>query len=224
MKIYYLLLLLIFSQFYFSCTSDDETPATAEIMDSDEMEDVDSVVKTTIPDPVFEQFLVNNNLDDVVDGEVVTENLLIVTNLILDDLNITDLSGIEDFPNLDNLWLQNTNLAFLDVSQNTLLKFLYFDNNNVTTIDVSNLTILEKLSFINNDIQEINIGSNPNLQILDIKGNPISELDVSTNEELFTLETTDTNLNCIQVNEDQLGDIPANWVKDDTTSYALDCT
>ncbi len=223
MKTYALLVLLIVCQFYFSCSSDDDTTPTTNIAEEEDMV-ADNVAKTTIPDPVFEQFLVNNNLDDVVDGEVVTENLLIVTNLILDDLNITDLTGIEDFPNLDNLWLQNTNLTSLDISQNTLLKFLYFDNNNVTTIDVSNLSVLEKLSFINNDIQEINVGSNLNLQILDIKGNPISALDVSTNVELFTLETTDTNLNCIQVNEDQLGDIPVNWVKDDTTSYELDCT
>ncbi len=36
---------------------------------------VDKVAKTPIPNPVFELFFATNNLDDVVDGEVVTENL-----------------------------------------------------------------------------------------------------------------------------------------------------
>lgn len=200
-----------------SCETNDDTNQNATPQAMTE------VPKTAIPDAVFEEFLVNNNLDDVVDGEVTTSNLVLVTNLILDDLNITDLTGIEDFPNLDNLWLQNTNLTQLDVSQNTLLKFLYFDNNNVSTLDVSDLPLLEKLSFINNNISVVDISSNPNLQILDMEGNAISELNVAANQELFTLRTQGNPLVCITVNEDQVNAIPANWEKDDTQNYSLDC-
>jgi hypothetical protein len=80
-----------------SCNSDDDPNNTTP------QETMVSVPKTAIPDAVFEGFLVDNNLDDVVDGKVTTANLEFVTNLILDDLNITNLTGIEDFPNLDNL-------------------------------------------------------------------------------------------------------------------------
>lgn len=223
MKNYLIIPVLIVFLLFLSCSSDDNNSPSQDAAQEEMPDEINTVATTSIPDPVFEQFLIDNNLDDEIDGEVITSNLEIVTNLILDDLNITNLTGISDFPNLDNLWLQNTNLTSLDVSQNTLLKFLYFDNNQISTIDVSALPLLEKLSFIDNNIEEIEVSSNPNLQILDIKGNPINSLDVSVNNDLFTLETTGTNLDCIQVNEGQLSNIPANWIKDDSTNYSIDC-
>jgi hypothetical protein len=223
MKNYYTLSIVLLFLFFLSCSSDDDNSTSQDEVMEEMPDEINNIAMTSIPDPVFEQYLIDNNLDTEIDGEVITSNLTIVTNLILDNLDITDLTGIADFPNLDNLWLQNTNLTTLDVSENTLLKFLYFDNNQVSTIDVSVLPLLEKLSFIDNNVQEIIVGSNPNLQILDIKGNPINSLDVSVNNDLFTLETTGTNLDCIQVNEGQLSNIPTNWVKDESTNYSLDC-
>jgi len=212
----YLTMALLLS-FGFSCSSDDNSNNNS--IDNS----ADPVAKTAIPDPVFEQYLIDNSIDDVLDGEVTTASLASVVTVILDDLNITNLSGIEDFVNLDNLWLQNTNLTNLNVSSNVLLKFLYFDNNNISNIDVSRLNSLEKLSFINNNVQSINVSSNPNLQILEISGNNILNLDISSNGELFTLKTSNNPLTCIQVSPEQLNNIPINWETDIDDEYALDC-
>ena len=212
----YLTMALLLS-FGFSCSSDDNSNNNS--IDNS----ADPVAKTAIPDPVFEQYLIDNSIDDVLDGEVTTASLALVVTVILDDLNITNLSGIEDFVNLDNLWLQNTNLTNLNVSSNVLLKFLYFDNNNISNIDVSRLNSLEKLSFINNNVQSINVSSNPNLQILEISGNNILNLDISSNGELFTLKTSNNPLTCIQVSPEQLNNIPINWEIDIDDEYALDC-
>jgi len=212
----YLITALLLS-FGFSCSSDDNSN------DDSINNSPDTVEKTAIPDVVFEQYLVDNSIDDVVDGEVTTASLASVVTVILDNLNITNLTGIEDFVNLDNLWLQNTNLTNLNVSNNVLLKFLYFDNNNISNIDVSRLNSLEKLSFINNNVQSINVSANPNLQILEISGNNILNLDVSSNSDLFTLKTSNNPLTCIQVNPEQLNNIPINWEIDIDDEYSLDC-
>ena len=217
MKPYNYLSMVLLLSFGFSCSSDDNST------NNNNDNSTNPVAKTAIPDPVFEQYLVDNSIDDVIDGEVTTASLASVVTVILDDLNITNLSGIEDFVNLDNLWLQNTNLTNLNVSNNILLKFLYFDNNNISNIDVSRLNSLEKLSFINNNVQSINVSANPNLQILEISGNNILNLDVSSNSELFTLKTSSNPLTCIQVNLEQLNNIPINWETDIDDEYALDC-
>ena len=49
------------------------------------------------------------------------------------------------------------------------------------------------------------------------------QIDVSANVSLRYLNTTSTPLTCIQVNQDQLANIPAGWEKEATASYAVDC-
>ena len=82
---------------------------------------------TLIPDPVFEQRLINLGLDaGTPDGSVPTANINTVTSLDVSNDTIKDLTGIEDFTALENLNCSQNRLDTLDVSQNTALTDLDF--------------------------------------------------------------------------------------------------
>ena len=55
---------------------------------------------TNIPDANFEQALIDNELDNELDGVILTSNIVSVTHLDIPDMSIQDLTGIEDFQSL----------------------------------------------------------------------------------------------------------------------------
>src|SRR5690606_28864100 len=133
---------------------------------------------TLIADPFFEQELIYQNIDSdgVINGQVLTSDIETVTELIMEDgYGIEDLTGIQDFTNLEKLVILYSELTELDVSQNLQLKILDCSSNNLTTLDVFSNTLLEELHIGNygidvgpfNMIQEIDLSHNPNIKILD---------------------------------------------------------
>src|SRR5690606_9383356 len=76
---------------------------------------------TLIPDSFFEQELIYQNIDSdgVVNGQVLTSDIENVTELIMEDgYGIENLTGIQDFTNLEKLVILYSELTELDVSQN----------------------------------------------------------------------------------------------------------
>lgn len=217
---FYFCFLTILLLFFNSCQSDD--PAVMD-EDSGEMEQENVVDRTSIPDVNFEQYLISQEVDDVVDGSVITQNLLAVEQIVVDDMNIEDLTGIQDCPNLYNLWLQNNSVSTLNVSQNSKLQFLYADGNNLTTINVTNLTVLEKLSLRNNNLSAINIANNSVIELLEVSDNDISAISVVDNPSLFRLNVTNNPLLCIEASEEQINNQNLDWSLDADDTVSLDC-
>ena len=56
--------------------------------------------KTFIPDDAFEQALINFGYDDVFDDSVTTASIDTILTLYINNMGISDLSGIEDFSSL----------------------------------------------------------------------------------------------------------------------------
>ena len=212
-------LLLLLLGLLIGCSSDDSSSDPQPIPD----DGPGFEVTTAITDPVFEQALIDLGLDDDLDGTVVTSNIEEITELILNDLGITDLSGIQDFGELETLIVDDNNLTRLDVFQNTKLKFVFAKNNALTFINVQNLSILEKIEAQNNSLSSMDVLTNPALQLLLLTNNDVTALDVSNNSQLNTLAVEDNPLTCIRVSQNQLDNIPMNWTKDAEDSYALDC-
>ena len=108
---------------------------------------------TLIPDPNFEQALIDLGYDTApINGSVPTATISGVTNLNVSDKNISDLTGIEDFSALTDLFCFENLLTTLDISNNTALEFLSCENNQLTSLDVSNntaLSILMRVIIIN---------------------------------------------------------------------------
>ena len=211
--------LLLLAAITMSCSSDDSSPDPQPNPDDGSGFEI----TTAIADAAFEQVLVDLGLDDRVDGTVVTSSIEGVTELVMNDKGITDISGISDFKELENLVVDGNNLARLDVSENTKLKFIFAKDNALTFINVQNLAILEKIEAQNNVLSSMDVSTNPALQLLLLAGNDVTALDVSNNPQLNTLSVEDNPLTCVRVSQAQLDNIPQNWTKDMEDSYALDC-
>ena len=96
------------------------------------------VQKTYVPDDNFEQALIDLGYDNALDDSVLTANISSVTNLGVDSLSISDLTGIEGFTALINLDCGNNNLTSLDVRKNTALTLLYCQDNELTYLNMRN--------------------------------------------------------------------------------------
>lgn len=215
--LFYLSLAFVLS----NCSNDGDDPANET-----EIINVPQQARTSIPDVAFERALIELNIDDVEDGSVVTEDIATVTSLVMNDKGISDLTGLENFTILENLWVNDNMLASLDVSQNTLLKFVFAENNELTSINVSDLTILEKLEVSNNQISSVNLSDNSLLQVLGLKNNLLTRVDISSipsSIQLNTFSIENNPLTCIQVNDDILNNIPSQWTTDAEDTFALNC-
>ena len=95
--------------------------------------------QTYVPDDNFEQGLINLGYDNILDDYVLTVNINTVTFLNVNNQNIADLTGIEDFTALTDLNCGLNPLTSLDVSQNTALTHLEsYDNGSLSSLDVRN--------------------------------------------------------------------------------------
>ncbi|GGI57653.1 T9SS type A sorting domain-containing protein [Winogradskyella haliclonae] len=140
---------------------------------------------TSIPDSVFEQQLIDLGLDDVIDGQVLTANIVSVTTLDISS-PITSLDGIEDFTALETLITTGVStLTSIDVSQNTNLKNLDIVGCfNLTSLDVSNNLNLTTLKTNGTGIITIDVSSNTNL----------TELIASPSSNLINLIASNTSI------------------------------
>ena len=210
---------------------------------------IDCTATTAIPDANFEQALIDLGIDsaiDGIDGSVLTASISGVSTLDVDYKNITNLTGLEDFTNLQFLYCNNNQLASIDVSTNTALRafqfrnnqlasidvstntalyVLYCDNNQLTSLDVSTNSALQYLSFSNNQITSLDVSTNSALESLNCANNQLTGLDVSANMALTSLYAVNNNqLTCIQVDNVAYSEAATDWTKDATASYSLDCS
>jgi len=163
---------------------------------------------TLIPDPKFEQFLINEGIDSdgVINGQILTADALAVTKMYIHsnmvwynpDEYIKDVTGLESFINLDSLSIQETNVGgewdnpvnTIDISELMNLKYFYSSSNNLTYIDFSNNTLLEVV-WLNNGgdvypidmITNIDLSNNPNVHTLRMEGATKINLKNGNNNE-----------------------------------------
>ena len=99
--------------------------------------------KTFIHDDNFEQALINLGYDNVLDDSVLTANIYPVTVLNVSAQNISDLTGIEDFMNMDAFNFGGNLITSIDLSNNIKLdSIIGVQNMSLDTIDLSNNTLL----------------------------------------------------------------------------------
>ncbi len=128
---------------------------------------------TYIPDPLFEQTLIDLEIDSdgIINGQVLTSDVENITELYIEESFMSDITGIQDFISLEKLVVIFTYINELDVSQNLQLKELDCSSNELTSLNVSSNTLLEKLYCGNygldvgpfNMIEEIDLSNNPNI-------------------------------------------------------------
>ncbi len=200
-----------------ACSSDSESD-TPEVDPTPER-------RTPIPDSNFEQALVDRNLDDEVDGSVLTSRIEGIARLDVQGAGIVDLTGIEDFTALTDLNVRDNELERLDIRANRDLLFVWAENNRLTSLVLGNSATLEKVGASGNRLTALSVTENTGLQLLNLADNELTAIDVSTlplpsfNE--FNIEGNP--LTCILVSPEQIDGIPASWTKDEEDTYRLDC-
>ncbi|MDY8138021.1 M4 family metallopeptidase [Aquimarina sp. 2201CG5-10] len=133
---------------------------------------------TAISDSNFEAVLEALGYDDISgDGQVPTALIEVVATLSINNQNIADLTGIEDF----------AALVILEAS-----------NNSIVTVDFSANSNLEEIDLKENPLTSINVSSNANLQVLDLNNALFDTIDVSNNAALRNLYITN-NINLTSI-------------------------
>ena len=157
--------------------------------------------QTYVPDDNFEQYLIMQGYDNVLDDSVITANINTVTDLTggLHSRFISDLTGIEDFIALTILSCSNNSLTSLDLSKNTALTKLECNDNSLTSLDLSKNTVLTSLDCSNNSLTSLDLRKNTVLTSLDCSNNSLTILDVSHNSYLNMLYCTHNELNELNV-------------------------
>lgn len=153
---------------------------------------------TPIPDSNFENALILLGIDSgMIDGQVLTNNINTITSLDVTNSNITDLTGIDAFTNLETLNCAFNSLTTLDLGGNIHLKILNCTFNKITNLDVSKNIDLDRLSCFENQLSNLNISTNINLTYLDCSDNNLTSLDLKNNlllVDLFCLSNNITSL------------------------------
>lgn len=99
---------------------------------------------------------------------------------------ISDLSGIEYFPNLEKLDVHFCELRSIDISSNTVLKKLDCSYNSLASLDVSNNTNLGELNCRRNRLISLDMSKQTSLNGLDCSDNQLAYLDLGENRWLLT--------------------------------------
>lgn len=177
---------------------------------------------TEIPDSNFEQKLIDLGIDtDGLNGKITITNINLITSLDLSNSNITDLTGIQYFTSLTELYCNGNKLTAIDISKNKQLILFNCSNNAISTLDISLNTVLTTIIVEFNPIISLNLknGNNKNF-IVPSKTNKTTK----TLGTVFSSFTNNPNLACIQVDDAIYSN--ANWsgIKDSTAKYASTCS
>ena len=166
-------------------------------------------------------------------------------------LGIRDFTGLQDFISLKHFVCKDNNLSTLNLIKNTALTDLDCSDNDLTSLDLSQnielvtlncsgnrLTSLDVRNNINlwriiigddifntgNNLTNIDISENLNLKYFLCSNNNLTKLDVSQNIELTSLNCSGNNIECIQVNLNQMNNISSyHFYKDPEVIYSIDC-
>lgn len=177
---------------------------------------------THVPDANFRQALTDLSMGVEFVGEYATTATISgITSLNVSNKGIIDLTGIEDFVALTDLYCFSNNLSQLDLSKNSALKILNCTVNQLSSLDVTKNTALTILHCYDNQLVTLDVSKNKNLDILNCKNNLLTTIDARNgNNENITVfnATNNTNLTTILV-DDKFADCVLSWLQDGAAEY-----
>ena len=155
------------------------------------------ITDANVPDKTFREYLLKQ-FDKDGNGVLTPAERYAVTEIDVENKYISNLSGIQFFPNLKVLNCGHNRLTKLDVSENTVLQELVCWENQLTSLDVSQNTALQELACFENQLTSLDVRQNPALQKLDCWDNRLTELDVSQNTKLTALYFDSNQITSLQ--------------------------
>ena len=151
--------------------------------------------KTTFPDDAFRSFCQNKWGNTLTATEVNAVQKMDISNL-----GIVDITGLNYFVHLTELFCNGNSIRILDLSANTALQYVECNDNLLHSIDVSANPNLHYLSCMNNNLTTINVANNlkldnfycdnNNIKVLDLSNNVLLSVFHCENNQLQTLDLT----------------------------------
>jgi len=154
-----------------------------------------------IPDANFKAYLVGNtSINTNGDVEIQVSEASAFSGMInCQNSFISDLTGIEAFTALTELWCHNNSLTSIDINQNTALTVLYCLNNSLVNLNISQNTNLTYIECGSNSLTSLDISQNTALTHLICNNNSLISLDASLNTVLTTLLCYSNSLTSLNI-------------------------
>lgn len=108
--------------------------------------------------------------------------------------NISNLKGIEAFPNLKELNCENNSIQKLDLRQNPELEKLICNKNQLTQLDLSKNPNIYFLNCSWNQLEQLDVSHLKDLVTLDCSHNDLEQLDVKNSKSLVALNCSANQL------------------------------
>lgn len=145
-----------------------------------------------IPDTAFLNALFEAGVDENGDGQISIGEAEATSFITIWPSNVTDLTGIEAFINLDSLRIYMNPVTTIDISNNTALRFLECTGCQLSTLDISKNIELRHLdcsggATMSNALTSLDVSGNRALESLICSENQLTALDISNNSALISL-------------------------------------
>lgn len=182
---------------------------------------------TYIPDNNLEKYLIEIGLDDIEDGYITNSQAASLSSITIEATDnyeqggsigfwnfeerftnrISNLAGVEAFPNLSQILLTGQNLDSINISMNSSLKTFNANFNTFKTLNTDNNPDLELLSIDSNEVPPIlNFSNNSKLKSLSTPMCSIEGFigeggyyDISNLTELEFLDLYDNKLSSVDI-------------------------
>lgn len=148
----------------------------------------------SIPGNPFVKIDTNN------DGEIQVAEALAITRLWLQNANITNISGLENFTNLRELQCHGNSIATMDLSPLTQLTNIAIFNNHITTLNVAGLSQVELLGCAFNELTSLDLTGMIYMNSLQCQNNQLASLNISNATNLLWIECQHNLLTTLDTN------------------------
>ena len=165
---------------------------------------IDDTNIVNIPDPNFKNALLNQTypvINTNGDNEIQVSEAFFANEIYVSYQDISDLTGVEAFTNLEQLYCDDNNLTSLNVTQNAnLIGLIASNNESLGNIDLSqNINLLALWLDSCGLTNGLDLSQNVNLEGLNIRNNNISNIDLSQNINLKSLDLSGTQYSNIDI-------------------------
>lgn len=117
-----------------------------------------------------------------------------VTTIEINNKGVSDLKGIEAFPNLKELNCGNNSIQKLDLRQNPKLEKLICNKNQLTQLDLSKNPKIYHLICSWNQLKQLDVSNLEDLVTFDCSHNDLEQLDVRNSRSLVALNCSSNRL------------------------------
>ena len=161
---------------------------------------------TLIPDPIFEQALIDQgaDTDGVVNGSISTTDAETTINIFLANKGITDLTGVEDFVNLQYLNILNNSLNSIDITNCPNVNTIICGGNLFIDLDLSSTPQLQRLLCQGNMLTSLDLSSKPDLYEVNCSGNDLTSIDFMNNPALIEINTSTNPIDTLDLSANPL--------------------